>query len=456
MAAVWFAAGLGLGCVAGCVAWLFARRAREADRAAFAARLEEREARLREAQQQIDAVARREQVLRDDLRAEAERRAGVQAELRAGEEKLRLLQEGRAQLLESFQALAAEALKSNREDFLHQARLSMEKFQEGARGDLDQRQKAIAEVVAPVSEKLAELGGKVQEMEKTRFGAYSALFQQVKSLHEETGRLANAFRAPPQRGRWAELHLRRAVELAGLSDHCDFYEQVTVSAEGSAMRPDMVIKLAGGRTVLVDAKAPFAAYVEAGEATDDATRVARLRDHAAQVRQHVTLLSRKSYWEHFDESAELIILYLPSDALFVAALDHDRELLETALRQRVVLATPSTLLALLLTVAHGWKQEKMEMNAREIANLGRDLHKRISDTAKHLGRLGKLIDGTVRAYNEAVGSLEARVLPGARRFKELQAANVDVEIEPLVPVESAPRPLTAPELSAREVPDDAN
>jgi len=307
------------------------------------------------------------------------------------------------------------------------------------------------------AQRLGELvRAKVQEMEKTRFGAYSALFQQVKSLHEETGRLANAFRAPPQRGRWAELHLRRAVELAGLSDHCDFYEQVTVTAEGSAMRPDMVIKLAGGRTVLVDAKAPFAAYVEAGEATDDATRVARLRDHAAQVRQHVTLLSRKSYWEHFDESAELIILYLPSDALFVAALDHDRELLESALRQRVVLATPSTLLALLLTVAHGWKQEKMEMNAREIANLGRDLHKRISDSAKHLAKLGKHIDGTVRAYNEAVGSLEARVLPGARRFKELQAANVDVEIEPLVQLESAPRRLTAPELAEREVPEDAN
>ena len=211
-----------------------------------------------------------------------------------------------------------------------------------------------------------------------------------------------------------------------------------------------------GRTVLVDAKAPMNAYLDAAEAVDEVTRTAYLRSHAAQVRQHVAQLARKMYWEAFEDSLELIVLFLPNDSLFSVALEYDRDLLDHALTQRVVLATPSTLGALLLTIAHGWKQEKLALNARDIANLGRDLHKRIADTANHLAKLGRHIEGTVRSYNEAIGSLESRVLPSARRFKDLHAANVDVEIAALEPVDTGPRPLLAAELLGSEVPEDAN
>ena len=394
------------------------------------------------------------------LRTEGEKRAALEASLaaqhRAAEEKTKIFEEARARLVESFEALSAQALRSNSEVFLREARLSMEKFQEAARGDLDQRHKAVAELVQPVREKLERFEGNIQQLEKERGAAYAGLSAQVRALLDQTGKLTNALRSPVVRGRWGEIHLRRAVELAGLMDHCDFAEQVTVRSEDGVLRPDLVVRLPAGRTVLVDAKAPMTAYLDAAEAVDEVARVAHLRAHAAQVRQHVTQLSRKTYWEAFEESVELIVLFLPNDSLFAAALEHDRELLDHALVQRVVLATPSTLAALLLTIAHGWKQEKLAINAREIANLGRDLHKRIADAAKHLGKLGRQIEGTVRAYNDAVGSLESRVLPGARRFKELQAANVDVVIEPLEALETGPRPLVAPELVAKEVPEDAN
>jgi DNA recombination protein RmuC len=432
MTAVGLGLVLGVACAAFCLGWLLA----------------------------LSRSSRREAGLQDALRAGAARCAGLEAvlesERRATGEKAKSFEEVNARLQDAFKSLSVDALRSNRDEFLRVAQLSMEKFQESARGDLDQRQKAIADLVAPVRESLDKVDGKVQELEKSRAGAYAALWQQVKSLHDETGKLATALRAPAHRGRWAEIHLRRVVELTGLSEHCDFFEQVTVAADGSTLRPDMVIRLPAGRTVLVDAKAPLGAYLEAAQATDEATRIARLRDHAGQVRQHVSQLRRKSYWERFEESAEFIVMYLPNDALLAAALEQDGELLEWALGNKVVLATPATLFALLLTVAHGWKQEKVEINAREIANLGRELHKRVSDSAAHLGKLGRHIEGTVRAYNDTVGSLERRVLPAARRFQDLQASHADLEIEPLAALESTPRPLLSPELTGKEVPEDAN
>jgi DNA recombination protein RmuC len=421
MTAVWFAVSLAVGCLAFCLGWVLA-----------ASRAGRREAALQA------------------------RCAGLEAERRAAEDRTKSSEEMGTRLQEAFKSLSVDALRSNMDEFLRLAKLSMEKFQESARGDLDLRQKAIADLVAPVRESLDKVDGKVQELEKSRAGAYAALWQQVKSLHDETGKLATALRAPAHRGRWAEIHLRRVVELTGLSDHCDFFEQVTVAADGSTLRPDMVIRLPAGRTVLVDAKAPLGAYLEASQASDEATRSARLRDHAAQVRQHVSNLRRKSYWESFEDSAEFIVMYLPNDALLAVAQEHDGELLEWALSQHVVLATPATFFALLFTVAHGWKQEKVEINARDIANLGRELHKRVSDAAGHLGKLGRHIEGTVRAYNDTVGSLERRVLPAARRFEDLQASHADVEIESLSALENGPRPLIAPELVGKEIPEDAN
>ena len=420
----------------------------------------DREERLRELREERAEAQTWETGLRRELTALGEERAGLEASLRAeqraAEEKLRLVEETKEKLASSFQALSAQALRANREDFLQLARTSLEKFQEGARGDLAQRHKAIEDLVKPVHESLQKFDGTVQGIENARVGSYAALSEQVKSLQTETARLTNALRAPALRGRWAEMHLRRAVEIAGLVEHCDFYEQVTVQGEEGKVRPDLVIRLPAGRTVLVDAKAPLDAYLDAAQATDEGRRDARLRDHASQVRQHVQKLARKTYWDRFEESAELIVLYLPNDALFAAALEHDHELLEGALAERVVLATPSTLFALLLTVAHGWKQEKLALNAREIAGLGRELHKRLSDAARHLEKLGRSLDGAVRAYNDSVGSLESRVLPSARRFRDLSASQLDVEIAPLQPIETAARPLTAAELCAPQVPEDAN
>ena len=399
---------------------------------------------------------RRAAALQESLRGEATRCAGLEVERRAAEERTKSSEEMSSRLQEAFKSLSVDALRSNMDEFLRLANLSMEKFQVSARGDLEQRQKAISDLVAPVRESLDKVDGKVQELEKSRASAYAALWQQVKALHEDTRTLVTALRTPAHRGRWAEIHLRRVVELTGLSEHCDFYEQVTVAADGSTLRPDMVIRMPAGRSVLVDAKAPLSAYLDAAQATDETTRAARLRDHASQVRQHIGQLARKAYWERFDESPEFIVMYLPNDALFEAAQQQDPALLEWALSQNVVIATPATLFALLLTVAHGWKQQKVELNAREIASLGRELHKRISDAAAHLAKLGRQIEGTVRAYNDTVGSLERRALPAARRFEQLHASHADVEIEPLAQLESVPRAPIAAELTANEVPEDAN
>lgn len=432
MAAVAFAAALCSTCVAFFAGWFLARRGRDA----------------------------REGELQEALRAESSRASALEASLdgerRAAQEKAKTFEEMRERAEQTFKSLSVDALRSNRDEFLRVAQLSMEKFQEAARGDLDQRQKAVAQLVEPVREKLERFEGSIQQIEKERGTAYAGLSVQVRALLDQTGKLTNALRSPAARGRWGEIHLRRAVELSGLADHCDFAEQVTVRSEDGALRPDLVVRLPAGRTVLVDAKAPMSAYLDAAEAVDESARVTHLRAHAAQVRQHVAQLARKTYWEAFADSLELIVLFLPNDALFSAALEHDRDLLDHALAQRVVLATPSTLGALLLTIAHGWKQEKLALNARDIANLGRDLHKRIADFARHLGRVGKQLEGAMCSYNEAIGSLESRVLPSARRFEQLQAANVDVEIDILESLDTNPRQLRAPELVGPEVPEDAN
>jgi DNA recombination protein RmuC len=440
MTAVGFALALGVGCVALCAAWV----------SALTARIAERNGQLALAREELARAAAREAQMQEALRGEAARRAALEASLeaerRAAEERAKVFEENRARLVESFQALSSDALRSNSEAFLREARLSMEKFQEAARGDLDQRHKAVADLVQPVREKLERFEGGIQQIEKERGAAYAGpgegaarsdgQAQHRAALAVGARALGRDAPAPHRRagGHVGPLRLRRAGHrpLRGRSAA----PRPGGAAPGRPHRP--------GRR-----QGPHDRIPRRG-------RDVRRGCAGGQVRQHVTQLGRKTYWEAFEDSLELIVLFLPHDALFSAALEHDRELLEHALRYRVVLATPTTLAALLLTIAHGWKQEKLAINAREIANLGRDLHKRISDTARHLAKLGRQIDGTVRAYNEAVGSLESRVLPGARRFEELHAANVDVEVEALLPVETSPRPLLAPELTGKEVPEDAN
>ncbi len=429
----------------------------QADRAALEAHLSERDSRIEELRGE---AARREgeaaQAARA-LKAESERRAALEATLaeerRSAEEKLRLLDEARETLSDAFKALSSEALRGASASFLELARTSLEKYQETAKGDLEKRQLAIAELVAPVRDSLAKLDGKIGDVEKGRVEAYASLRQQVSSLAEtqaqlrsEASNLVKALRAPQVRGRWGELQLRRVVEMAGMLNYCDFTEQETVSTEEGRLRPDLLVRLPAGKSVVVDAKAPLSAYLEAVEAADEATRQARLADHARQVREHVLALSRKNYWDQFQPAPEFVVLFLPGEAFFSAALEQDPSLIEAGAEKNVVLATPTTLIALLKAIAYGWKQEKLAENAREISELGRRLHERLADMGSHLARLGRTLGSAVDAYNGAVGSLESRVLVSARRFKELEAAGTEKEIEPLEPVERVPRQLQAPEL----------
>ena len=379
---------------------------------------------------------------------EADLNARLETERVATAEKLALLEETKQKFADAFAALSADALARNNQAFLELANATLAKTQETARGDLELRQQAIAEMVTPVRESLDKVDHKIQELEKDRAGAYSALNEQVRNLIEtqtqlrgETGKLVTALRSPAARGRWGEIQLRRVVEMAGMLEHCDFSSQTTLFGEDGRLRPDLVVKLPAGKTIVVDAKTPLDGYLQAIEAHDDATRKARLADHARQVRGHMTALGRKSYWEQFDQAPEFAVLFLPGECFFSAALESDPTLIEIGVEQNIILATPTTLIALLRAVAYGWRQERLAQNAAEISALGKDLFKRLSDMGEHFSRVGLNLGRAVEAYNSAVGSLESRVMVSARRFAELKTAPMGVEIAALEPVEKNVRSL---------------
>jgi DNA recombination protein RmuC len=361
-----------------------------------------------------------------------------------------------------FNALAAGALATNNESFLELAKTQLEQLQQKTTHDLEQRKQAVEHLVSPIKESLAKVDDKLQKLEVARTQAYSELSTQVKQLadtqsqlRDETGNLVSALRDRPNvRGRWGEIQLRRVVEMAGMIEHCDFETQAHVRTGDGSLRPDLVVKLPGAKTVVVDSKFPGQAYLESLSAQNDDERVARLRDHARQVRDHIAKLSGKSYWSQFDAAPEFVVLFIPGETFLSAALEQDPSLIEEGVNQQVILATPTTLIALLRAVAYGWRQETIAESAKAISDDARELYGRIAKFTEHVAKVGRGLETAVGAFNEAVGSLETRVLPSARRFRE-SGVSPAAEFAPLQQVDRSVRPVTAPELTVGDETADA-
>ncbi len=375
----------------------------------------------------------------------------LEEERKASQDKLTLLNNAEVKLADAFKALSADALRSNNQSFLDLAKQNLETFQQTAKSELERRQTAIGDMIKPLKESLEKVDGKIGELEKNRVGAYTELREQVKQLahshlqlQSETGNLVKALRAPHVRGRWGEIQLRRVVELAGMLQYCDFNEQETVTTEDTRIRPDMIVRLPGNRTIVVDSKVPFDAFYESISTTDDEVRAARLKDHARLVRGHITSLSRKSYWETVQPTPEFVLLFLPGETFYSAALENDPKLIEDGVSQGVIIATPTTLIALLKAVSYGWRQEQMADNAQEVSDLARTLYDRLRVFTNHFDDIGRNLDRALESYNRGVRSLESRVLVTARRFKERGAIAGD-EIEILEPIDKAARPLSRDE-----------
>ena len=458
---------LALGFVVGAVSLWFLSRTKlryefergraesDTERATLIERLSGKEGLVRDLQESLDREKDESERLRGENAGNLANLLALQTRLederRANQEKLALLSSAEEKLTDAFKALSADALRNNNRSFLDLAKQNLETFQQNAKGDLDGRQRAINELIKPLKESLEKVDGRIGELEKTRAGAYSELREQVKvlaqshlQLQSETGNLVKALRAPHVRGRWGEIQLRRVVELAGMLQYCDFIEQETVNGEDVRIRPDLIVHLPGKRTIVVDSKVPFDAFYESISATDEEVRAARLKDHARLVRTHINNLSRKAYWETVQPTPEFVLLFLPGETFYNAALENDPKLIEDGVAQNVIIATPTTLIALLKAISYGWSQEQMAKNAQEVSNLAKTLYERIRIFTKHFDEVGKSLDRALEFYNKGVGSLETRVLVTARRFKELGAISGE-EIEILEPLDKAARPMTLDE-----------
>lgn len=361
-------------------------------------------------------------------------------------ERIAAMDQARRQLAATFAALSRRALKDNSESFLNLARENLRQFQVHAEDELEQREQAIETLVRPIREALDKTEQQIKEIEKERKEAFGSLAEHLRHvtaaqqhLQAETRHLVKALRRPEVRGQWGELTLRRLVELSGMATHCDFYEQEQRrTAEGTAVRPDMIVRVPDGREIIVDAKTPLDAYLSAVEAADDTQRVEHLRRHARKVRERVNELAGKRYWAQFENSPDFVVLFIPGDQFLSAAMEYDSGLLEEALRQKIVLATPTSLIALLRAVAFGWRQLVVAENVEKIRELAEELYHRVATFSEHMSRLGRGLSNSVDQYNRAVGSLERQVLPSARKFTEL-GIQTRKEIEALDPIEKGLR-----------------
>jgi DNA recombination protein RmuC len=393
------------------------------------------------------------------LKLEAEQAVRVRAETQLSEtmkrleEERRLLDEAKGKLTEVFKAVAGDTLDNSIATFLKLAKETFDKVLAETKGDFGRNQEAIQGVLKPLGDSLKQFEDHVRSIEKSRQEAYAGLTEQLKALltthqqlQKETGNLVTALRTPKIVGSWGQMTLRRVVELSGMSDYCDFSEEVAAASDEGFLRPDLIVHLPSNREIVVDAKATFDAYREAVAADSEEQRNQALSRHAAQIRSHMANLANKSYWQQFGNAPEFVVMFIPGESFFAAAVDVDRRLLEDGLEKRVILATPTTLIALLRAVAYGWRQEQIGKNAQEISNLGRQLYERMKTLAEHLTDIGRGLEKANASYNSAVGSLESRVLPAARRFKELGViSGTDIPIAE--PVDMTPRMISAPELT---------